>query len=402
MFMKEQFKGDFMNPQSLKKAIDGVYISKMFADELRVIFTELERRQYIARQNKYKCVQHCVDSQSAICFKRLARVPFSMQDNTVSVFRTQSVLSGVKFDHFVKPLKGINNDSKSSESYSAPSDSLDSSQEEDTPTPRKVSKDYLKIDTFKDLADQSPIHKHPVIITTTIQNPYDSEEVLMERQRHQCVFSKNENRKQRLNNYRNMLLEYMAQAEQEYFSLIGGEAHPPRKSHHHRGFTYALNNAATDVVGLPAEQFSFDEDDRTITDMLDSLDRTKSVLNSPPAGSKTQSGKKSGSNRKSDFANSTTSNKTELEELELLALHEARSRKPTQGLRQIEHEMHHFQPPEPAGGRIFSQNNSIDGEEDDQDNFHTLANKEDVNKLNILHRLSQKLPSFEANDHPSF
>lgn len=411
--MKDKFKIDFMPPEKLKKAIDEVYLSKMFVDELRTIFAEFERKQYIARQNKYKFPQHCIDSQSAICFKRLAKVPYSMQDNSVSVFRTKSLFSGIKFDHFVKPLKGVNNDSKSSESYSGPSESVDSSQD-DVDSIKKGTKDYIKIDSLTDAEGLSPIRKQPIIITTTVQNPYDSEEVLMERQKHNCVYSRSHNKNEEYMELKGKLLKELYKAEQDYLDIIEGDSPQPRRSHHHnQGLTHALEkNGAKDVVKHVTEQYSFDEDDKTITDMLDHFDRTKTVMHSPPAGSMTQSNKRSGasmtksnkrsgSSRKSDMGNSRMSSKTELEELELLALHEARSRRATNGLRKIENEMQSYQPREPAGGRIFSQNNTYDGDEDDHDLFLTLANKEDLNKLNILHRLSQQQHQAGENEKPS-
>lgn len=245
-FIKKQFTENFMNPNIFKYELASIYISSFFVEELRELLTQKERASYI--NHKYessKLPAICSGSENVTCLEVLARSTVQPEKNQASVFQCKGVLRNLKAGHF---FDGELMDKRDS--------FLDSNA---------GSFDYTLVDnnsgsrlSFKD----TPV--------------YDSDEVLIEREKHICTmsrkdtFSKEEKIKKALSEFRKAEEEARAKVAQwqkeikNPISVINEMMAA--------GVSAARRSTAGDVSWMDANGYSYEEDDKTITNMLDTKD----------------------------------------------------------------------------------------------------------------------------------
>lgn len=95
-------KTDFVDPSKFKKDLLACYISGFFAEELRNIYTARERQSYINKTNPHKVIKACEDHLSVLCYKQLNSFNVKEQMQTFNVYRTANILGNLKFYHFYK------------------------------------------------------------------------------------------------------------------------------------------------------------------------------------------------------------------------------------------------------------------------------------------------------------
>lgn len=162
--IKGKFKTEFVDPQKLKKDLLKCYISKFFVEELRNFYTDKERVSFLKKQNPNKIIKGCISDTSNICHQTLYDYSILAERQKFYLFKSKSILSNLKFYHFHK------ND----------------------PRPYIVRDRNRYISFFKEQVDSSKKKSNSESSQQTVESypkiieEIDQEELLIERQHHNC------------------------------------------------------------------------------------------------------------------------------------------------------------------------------------------------------------------------
>lgn len=292
------------------------------------------------RQNKFKYYPHCTNSDNVICFKALSLVMFLPEKYETTTFKTKNILDCLKPDHFFSGDR------------------------------------FNQQDSRLDIHTQSAIQDPDETITNNPKRKpvYESENVLLDRERHKCAMARKrlstrERRKDLAEKFRSgdsyakeVVNRWLRSTKQDRDAIFESGAS-------------AAKRKTEEIQAIDAHDFSFEEEDKTITDMLDSLDQPlsgKSPLGNIGFGFKREV---------KDKDKSKLIVESELEEFEKFMNEADQRERGDTNVRKIEHEMDTYE-----NRRLFEPLNEETGE----DNLWVTMSNQDSNKFNILNFLNQR------------
>lgn len=93
---------EFQSPTKFKKDLLNCFVSKFFVEELRNIFTEKERENYLLKHSIKKAVKSCEDPESCICHSSILKNNASKDKQKLGTFQVENILENIKMYHFHK------------------------------------------------------------------------------------------------------------------------------------------------------------------------------------------------------------------------------------------------------------------------------------------------------------
>lgn len=340
-----------MPVETLKKRIFGTYISSFFSVELRRVFTEKERKNFLSRQSPYRYYPQCSNSDNVTCFKVLNRVIFLPEKYETTTFKTKNILDGLKPDHFFSGERF--NQQDSGLDMDAKSFALAELDESRSPT-------------------KQPVKRKPV---------YESEQVMIDRERHICPMAR---KRLSTRERRKDLAEKFRAADSYAKEVVNRWLRTNRVDRDAviESGASAARRLTQDIMEVEAQGFSFDEDDKSITQILDSLaDRPFQTPNPSEYSPLTfKKDEKEKSPQKLIV-------ESELDEFEKF-MKGAQERDKEDNVRKIEMEMDTY------GDRDIFET-LIEGQ--NEDNMWMTMSNQNLNKFNILNMLNRKKPETPHN-----
>lgn len=341
LIIKARLRENFVDPEQFKMDLNCLYISSFFCTELRKVFTEKERKSFLFRQNIHKPHPHCSNSDNVTCFKVLSRVIYLPEKYEVTVFKTKDILSGIKLTHFFSHERLNKQDSHLDIDQSGMLDALHDSR-------------------------ASPSHpkRRPV---------YEAERVLVDRERHTCAMARKRlsTRERRLD-----LAERIKSAEDHCREVVERWVKSPKvlgKDGVMESGASAARRETEEVSWVNPNEYSFDEDDKTITDMLDSIDNVSNLV-SPKEDHINRYFDMKGSNQKVLPDHPKPKVQKELDDFELFMQESDTRSKANTNVRKIELEMNKF-----GDENLFERL-----EDQNEDDLWVTMNNQFTNKFNIL------------------
>lgn len=356
--MKKKFSECFVNPEILKRDLSSIYISSFFATQLRELFTEKERYNYIAlKAGNIKVTLACSGSDNVTCLTVLSTATIEPERNQVSVFQRKGVLDNFKASYFL----GFDL--------------------------------ITRQDSFTDMTarDQSVIEIHPAASNIEYGTVYNSDEVLIERELHTCAIARHDFDKSRLLKERLGEIDAAAiVAKDMVYRYLAAKSDPElaKKGFISGGASAARRNNPGDVSWVNANGYSFEEDDKTITDMLDLKDKPSLNMKSPQREDKKYNQQIAILPSQKDSYNFTEitrhNQEDEDNDCDLFFQDDQISQKDNKAGRKIEEEMNRFE----ANRGIFKRVKGIEGNEDEE--IWTVMTNPKINKFNILNMMAPK------------